>query len=92
MIWIPRILWGWIGLVLAGTLSGCRWVDADQPLRSSSILLEPGRSVAQTIVARHAGLAGVEVWLELERRTVGTVKSNVVQFLGWLQRDTEGWP
>ncbi|WP_448605527.1 hypothetical protein, partial [Thermoflexus hugenholtzii] len=74
MIQILRILRGWIVLALAGALSGCRWVDADQPLRSPalSIPLEPGRSVAQTIVARHAGLAGVEVWLEPERGTVGT--------------------
>jgi len=79
MIWIPQILRGWIVLALAGALSGGHWVDADQPLRSPalSIPLEPERSVAQTIVARHAGLAGVEVWLEPERGTVGTVTLSV---------------
>jgi hypothetical protein len=61
MIWIPQILRGWIVLALAGALSGGHWVDADQPLRSPalSIPLEPERSVAQTIVARHAGLEEV---------------------------------
>jgi hypothetical protein len=79
MIWIPQTLRGWIVLALAGALSGGHWVDADQPLRSPalSIPLEPERSVAQTIVARHAGLAGVEVWLEPERGTVGTVTLSV---------------
>ncbi|MCK4315100.1 MAG: hypothetical protein KAX24_04950, partial [Anaerolineae bacterium] len=60
----------WTGILLAAMallLIGCSgFVDRDQLdiERGAEVALESGRPVGQTFVARHAGLNGVEVWLE----------------------------
>jgi len=60
----------WVGILLAATallLIGCSaFVDRDQLSIEprAEVTLEPGHPVGQTFVARHAGLNGVEVWLE----------------------------
>ena len=48
-------------------LTGCsEFVDRDQLHLEpgGSVTLEPGHPVGQTFVVRHAGLGGVEIWLE----------------------------
>lgn len=52
---------------MALLLAGCSaFVDQDQVrvVSEASVLLETGHQVGQTFVARHAGLNGVDVWLE----------------------------
>jgi hypothetical protein len=56
-------------LLIAATLTlvGCSdFVDRDQSnaVSGAAVSLEPGHPVGQTFVARHAGLDGIEVWLE----------------------------
>ena len=43
-----------------------RFADADQRVvgNGRTVALEPGRTAGQTFVAHHAGLAGVDFWLE----------------------------
>ena len=59
----------WIGALLVVTvllLTGCSdFVDQDQPSLKSDVkvMLTPGHPVGQTFIARHAGLDGIEVWL-----------------------------
>ena len=53
-------------LVFALLLSGCSsLVDNDQgsAVPECQLVLEPGQTVGQTLVARHGGLAGVDLWL-----------------------------
>lgn len=55
-------------------LTGCSaFVDRDQTsvAPEMALTLEPGHTVGQTFVARHGGLNGVEVWLEVEPGTSG---------------------
>ncbi|MBE9470936.1 MAG: hypothetical protein IMY75_02325, partial [Chloroflexi bacterium] len=60
----------WTGILLAAMallLTGCSdFVDRDQLKveRGAEVTLEPDHPVGQTFVARHAGLNGVEIWLE----------------------------
>ena len=69
----------WIGaflVVMALLLTGCSdFVDQDQPRLESSVkvTLAPGHPVGQTFVARHAGLDGVEVWLEPGQDSQGEI-------------------
>ncbi|MDY6877943.1 MAG: DUF6541 family protein [Chloroflexota bacterium] len=57
-------------------LTGCSGlVDQDQ-LRTepgAEVTLEPGHPVGQTFVARHAGLNGVEIWLEPGQGSQGEI-------------------
>ena len=56
----------WIGTILL-LMTGCSgFVDQDQidVELGAEITLEPGVHVGQTFVAHHAGLSGVEVWME----------------------------
>lgn len=58
-------------------LTGCSdFVDHDQlkALPEGGVTLEPRQSVGQTFVARHAGLKGVEVWLEPGQDSQGEVR------------------
>ena len=63
-----RCRWLWAFLAATGLLvTGCSaFVDQDQVqvTPEAGLTLEPGRPVGQTFVASHAGLCGVEVWLE----------------------------
>jgi hypothetical protein len=69
----------WISALLATTvliLTGCSdFVDQDQvgvgP--GDKVNLEPDHPVGQTFVARHAGLDGVEVWLEPGQGSEGKI-------------------
>lgn len=57
-------------------LTGCSdFVDQDQPTHAPKMrtALEPDLPVGQTFVARHAGLNGVEVWLEAGEGNSGTL-------------------
>jgi hypothetical protein len=62
-----------------GLLSGCQnpapFVDSDQVGREPgrAVALAPGHSAGQTFVARHAGLAAVEVWLQPDNSLPVTV-------------------
>ena len=66
-------------MLLAATallLTGCSgFVDQDQSHidPGAKVTLEPGHPVGQTFVARHAGLSGVEVWLEPGQGSQGEV-------------------
>jgi hypothetical protein len=64
-----RVGGGLITVLVAGSLllTGCsEFVDRDQlhAEPGAELTLEPGHPVGQTFVARHAGLGGVEIWLE----------------------------
>ena len=57
-------------------LTGCSdFVDRDQlhVEPGASVTLEPGHPVGQTFVVRHAGLNGIEVWLEAGQNGQGTI-------------------
>ena len=57
-------------------LTGCSdFVDRDQlhVEPGVSVTLEPGHPVGQTFVVRHAGLNGIEVWLEAGQNGQGTI-------------------
>lgn len=65
-----------IGVSLLFSLTGCsEFVDRDQPHveAGASVALEPGHLVGQTFVARHAGLQGVEIWLEPDQEARGKI-------------------
>jgi len=58
-------------------LTGCSaFVDRDQLTiePGANVRLEPGYSVGQTFVARHAGLSGVEIWLEPKQGSQGEIR------------------
>jgi hypothetical protein len=63
-----RCRWIWAFLAATGLLvTGCSaFVDQDQVqvIPEAGLTLTPGNPVGQTFVAHHAGLSGVEVWLE----------------------------
>ncbi len=68
------------GLLLLLTLAGCSFsggklLDTDQPSweKGREISLEPGLPVGQTIVAQHAGLAGIELMLTADPGTTPTL-------------------
>ena len=69
----------WAGVLLAAMallLTGCSdFVDRDQLKvgRGAEVMLEPGHPVGQTFVARHAGLNGVEIWLEPREGVQGEI-------------------
>ncbi|TEU01223.1 MAG: hypothetical protein E3J29_01115, partial [Dehalococcoidia bacterium] len=69
----------WTGILLAAMallLIGCSgFVDRDQLKveRGAEATLEPGHPVGQTFVARHAGLNGVEIWLEPGQGSQGEI-------------------
>lgn len=70
-----RCRWIWPFLAAIGLLAtGCSaFVDQDQVQVTSEagLTLAPGNPVGQTFVAHHAGLCGVEVWLEAEQSSRG---------------------
>ena len=69
----------WVGALLAAfalLLAGCsRFVDQDQAraVPGNEVTLAPGHPVGQTFVAKHAGLSGVEVWLEAALGSKGEI-------------------
>ncbi len=75
----PGRRWRWphctlVALGALFVLTGCSaFVDRDQVTVAPEVALtlEPGHTVGQTFVARHGGLNGVEVWLEVEPGTTG---------------------
>jgi len=70
----------WVGVLLASMvllLAGCSsFVDQDQVrvAPAASVTLEPDHPVGQTFVAHHAGLNGVEVWLEPGQAGPGEIR------------------
>ena len=70
----------WVGIFLAAAallLTGCSdFVDQDQlhVEPGTEVALEPGHPVGQTFVARHAGLSGVEVWMEPRQGSQGEIR------------------
>jgi hypothetical protein len=62
---------------LALSLTGCaEFVDVDQGRAElgTEVVLEAGCPVGQTFVAHHAGLDGVEIWLEPSRDGKGEIR------------------
>ena len=72
-----RRRWTWSFLVaMVLLLTGCSgFIDQDQTHADpgTGVTLEPGHPVGQTFVARHAGLSGVEIWLEPEPGSQGEI-------------------
>lgn len=53
-----------IPVLILLALTGCAdRIDQDQIVHQSAVMLEPGQSIGQTFVARHAGLDGIEIGL-----------------------------
>jgi hypothetical protein len=77
-------------LLGAGLILGARWqsrsgfVDSDQMAHDEGkeLAIEPGSPVGQTFVARHAGLSGIEFYLQPEH-------SNPVSLTLHLREDTQ---
>lgn len=69
----------WIAILLTVMvlLTGCsNFVDRDQLHHTESgtkVTLEPGCTLGQTLVARHAGLNGMDIWLASEQGSKGKV-------------------
>lgn len=72
-------------LLALGLLTGCSAVvDADQPYAAAgeSVPLAAGHRVGQTFVARHAGLSGIEVWIEPTQADQGEVQLRLLDTPG----------
>ena len=78
-----RCRWIWPFLAATGLLvTGCSaFVDQDQVqiTPEAGLALTPGNPVGQTFVAHHAGLSGVEVWLEAEQSNQGDLYLHLQQ-------------